>query len=138
MISGSTWNHDLHHALLGKDLKGGIAYLNGVCDSNYGYAISSGIVGTIDDLGGDTYWDISVFSHELGHNFGAEHTHERREVLVDTCGLKTCPADLSNGEATIMSYCNQCERELNNCCWCISTFISIRLSQIIGLFSLSA
>ncbi|KAL7533372.1 hypothetical protein ACHAXR_005194, partial [Thalassiosira sp. AJA248-18] len=70
---------DLHHALLGKNLGGGIAYIDAVCNSNWGYGVSGGIVGTISDIDGSTYWDILVFAHEIG-----------------------------SGKATIMSYCDNC------------------------------
>jgi hypothetical protein len=99
---------DLHHALLGRDLGGGVAYLGAVCNTYLGFGVSGGIVGNINSLGGDTYWDISVFAHEVGHNFGAVHTHEDRSVLVDTCGVGPCPSPLTTGSATIMSYCHLC------------------------------
>ena len=37
---------DLHHALLGTQLGGGVAYeLNTVCDPGYGYGLSADLVG---------------------------------------------------------------------------------------------
>ena len=57
---------NLHIALLGKDLGGGIAYRGGVCKPNAGFAVSSGIIGTGTNVGQGMYWDIFVTAHELG------------------------------------------------------------------------
>ena len=53
----------LRHALLGKDLGGGIAFTDTVCDSSWGFGISSGMRGEIGNM--DLY-DVFVFAHELG------------------------------------------------------------------------
>lgn len=58
----------LRHALLGRDLGGGIAYSDSVCDPAWGFGISSGLKGKINSI--DMY-DIYLFAHELGHNFGS-------------------------------------------------------------------
>lgn len=63
--------------------------------------------------------------HEIGHNFGAYHTHnEIYTPQIDTCGCytgegfcldETCPAQLPlERSATIMSYCHQCGRTMSN------------------------
>ena len=57
---------NLHIALLGKDLGGGIAYVGGVCKPNAGFAVSGGIIGTSANLGQGMYWDMYVTAHELG------------------------------------------------------------------------
>eukprot|EP00804_Cyclotella_cryptica_P019493 CCRYP_006643-RF/>CCRYP_006643-RF protein AED:0.13 eAED:0.13 QI:170/0.76/0.85/1/0.61/0.71/14/191/939 len=106
---------DLHHAILYKSLGGGIAYLGAVCNSNYGYGVSAGIRGSMSDLGGEMFWDISVIMHEIGHNFGADHTHDTSgfNPKVDACGDGQCTSVvngqyISAGDATIMSYCHLC------------------------------
>ncbi len=53
----------LRHALLGKELGGGIAFTDTVCDSSWGFGISSGLRGEINNM--DLY-DVFVFAHELG------------------------------------------------------------------------
>jgi hypothetical protein len=53
---------DLHHALLGRDLGGGIAYLGTICNSNFGFGVSSGIEGNFVSMGNAVVWDISVVS----------------------------------------------------------------------------
>ena len=58
---------DLHHALLGKNLGGGLAHVGTVCNSVYGFGVSTGIIGNMVNTNlGQTYWDIYVFAHELG------------------------------------------------------------------------
>lgn len=67
---------DLHHGIFYKSMGGGIAYLTAVCDSGYGYGVSAGVRGSLDDIGGEMFWDLTVVMHELGHNFGSDHTHD--------------------------------------------------------------
>jgi hypothetical protein len=74
--------------------------------------------------------DVSIVGHELGHNFGAAHTHCSSSVtgavannanqLIDRCfnaetisggvchsGATSCPTDNSvSGRGSLMSYCN--------------------------------
>jgi len=60
---------DLHHALLGRDLGGGMAYGGDypvICEPWWGYGVSGGIAGTAADLNGEIFWDIFVFAHEMG------------------------------------------------------------------------
>jgi len=96
------FNVNLLHSLSTRDLGGGIAYLGGLYTSNSCYGVS-GVYGDFH------LWDRYVVAHELGHNFGADHTHEMSPP-VDTCGL-SCPSDPSG---TIMSYCHLCSGGLSN------------------------
>ena len=57
---------NLQHALLGKLKAEGIAYVDQICNSNFGFGINGGVVGNIDDIGPTMYWDMNVFSHEVG------------------------------------------------------------------------
>jgi len=101
----ATGNVNLVHSLSTRSLGGGIAYLGGLYSPQYyGYGVSGSLRGNFNK------WDLVVVAHELGHNFGAEHTHEMTPQ-VDTCG-NSCPADASG--ATIMSYCHLCSGGLNN------------------------
>lgn len=79
---GSEWHYqgysdgiDIHHALLGQDFYGGIAYVGSLCNSRIGFGLASGIRGNVD-LGVEAFWDVWVASHELGHSFGSMHTHD--------------------------------------------------------------
>jgi hypothetical protein len=91
---------------------GGIAYLNVLCSSisgGNGYGFSN-TTRTIQPL--PTYsWDVMVVSHELGHNFGSNHTMNCGWPggPIDSCytvegGCYTGPPISSVG--TIMSYCH--------------------------------
>lgn len=91
---------------------GGIAYLNTLCSggsSGYGYGFSN-TDGPIQPL--PTYsWDVMVVSHEMGHNFGSNHTHNCGWVggAIDSCyavegGCYSGPPVPRIG--TIMSYCH--------------------------------
>src|SRR5690606_25285714 len=55
-------------------------------------------------------WDLVVAAHELGHNFGAIHTHNYNPPL-DGCGNGDCSAPFGG---TIMSYCHTCSGGLGN------------------------
>ncbi len=83
----------------------GIAYLAGLCSTNYGYSFTE--VFKIDYLAGDA----KLVGHELGHNFGSPHTH-CYDPPIDHCyngesgcytGPEECPA---SGYGTVMSYCH--------------------------------
>jgi hypothetical protein len=91
----------------------GIAWVGGLCSSSNGYSFSQLFL--IDYLTGD----VEIFGHEVGHNFGSEHTHCYNPP-IDHCfaqeagcysGPTSCPAVTTiNGvtgvTGTMMSYCN--------------------------------
>jgi hypothetical protein len=103
---------DLAAFLSGRGLGGGVAWLPGLC-SSYGYSLSANLNGSfpypIQDHSGQN-WDLMVTSHELGHNFGAPHTHSQQPPL-DGCGNGDCSAAYGG---TIMSYCHTCSGGLSN------------------------
>ena len=105
---------DLGHYLAGRGLGGGVAWLSVVCSNQqYGYGLSSGIgygfpYPLIDHDNGN--WEPMVVSHEIGHNFGAPHTHDHTPP-ADGCGLNDCTL-ASTG--TIMSYCHGCPGGMAN------------------------
>jgi hypothetical protein len=54
---------DLHHALLGKVMDGGCAFVGDViCDSSAGFGISGNLVGNFVSMDNAVVWDISVVS----------------------------------------------------------------------------
>jgi hypothetical protein len=66
--AASSWHHpvDLHHALLGKGLGGGIAYVGVLCRSDYGYGLTASIGGSFVSLDYRVVWDLVAFMHEIG------------------------------------------------------------------------
>ena len=105
---------------------GGIAYLNGLCSNNSGYGFSSAMDNdTTYSFPNPTYtWNLMVVTHEVGHNFGANHTHWcgwAADPLynfsgggIDDCGVVSGSSNACNppapsppgGIGTIMSYCH--------------------------------
>ena len=55
---------DLHHALLSKDLGGGIAYLGVLCNPNYGFGLSGSLSGNYRGMGNPLVWDMMVVSFD--------------------------------------------------------------------------
>ncbi len=115
------WNLNMRHipretvqGLSGRGLGGGVAYLNAVCNSQYGHGVSANLGGTfplpVQDNSHQN-WDLMVVSHELGHNFGTGHTHDGYTPPIDGCGTGDCSLAL---DSTIMSYCHTCPGGLSN------------------------
>ena len=105
---------ELYHALLGKKLRGGIAYVGGACDSSFGFGVSADILGTFTSLDATVVYDAVVVMHELGHNLGSGHTHDigSYSPLVDSCvdSSNDCQVfPVPTGSGTIMSYCHLCD-----------------------------
>ncbi|HMN95676.1 MAG TPA: M12 family metallo-peptidase [Phycisphaerales bacterium] len=101
------------HFLSGRGLGGGVAWLPGTCTDTFGYGLSANLGGSfpypIQDYSAQN-WDLMVVAHELGHNFGAPHTHSMNPP-IDGCGNGDC-SEL--GVGTIMSYCHLCSGGLAN------------------------
>ncbi len=84
----------------------GLAWLNVLCNKNIGYAVTriwgSEQFPTIDE---------GVIAHEIGHNFGSQHTHNCQQwgVAIDSCvpAEGDCFAGSKKVKGTIMSYCDQ-------------------------------
>ncbi|KAI3431729.1 hypothetical protein D9Q98_004771 [Chlorella vulgaris] len=125
------------HMLSGMSTGGGSSWIGRLCESygnvlnNFAYGYSGVLTGTFNwngDQGSNpeaVVWDVTVVLHELGHNFGSEHSHDYcgiggNKQPVDRCassntcgaamGLPSCssPSPLWNGGAgTLMSYCQR-------------------------------
>jgi len=116
---GGSWpaSGDLAHFLSGAHLGGGVAYLDVLCDQNFGFGVSANLNTAIDwdawdGTPGSLTWDFVVVAHELGHNFSANHTHAYCPPL-DSC-QSTCSGPAQCSEGTLMSYCHVCPGGLGN------------------------
>lgn len=101
---------DLAHFVSGATDLGGIAYVDVLCRQDFGFGVS-GVLGNVNWSSFDfetsaTFWDFTVIAHELGHNFGAVHTHEYCPPL-DQC-LSNCSGSTACSTGTLMSYCHFC------------------------------
>ncbi|MFM7260721.1 MAG: M12 family metallo-peptidase, partial [bacterium] len=107
-------SRDLGHHLAGRGLGGGVAWLGVVCAyPDYAFGLSSGIgygfpYPLIDHDHGN--WEPMVVNHEIGHNFGAPHTHDHNPQ-ADGCGTNDCSQAWTG---TIMSYCHGCPGGMSN------------------------
>src|SRR5439155_323396 len=121
------------HFVSGKSVQGGIAYLDVLCDSSYGYGVSQ-VYGSFDLSQPSQIWDALVFTHELGHNFGTPHTHCYSPPL-DKCfsgeaGCYSGPVVTSRG--TIMSYCHLLAGGLSNIDLVFGSTVSDRINQSVA------
>lgn len=80
---------------------GGVAYLNGLCNSN-SYSWGGYVLGYFSDPSRPDIFnrDIMVLAHEIGHNCNTPHTHD---LGLDTCNDESTPPR----RGTIMAYCGQ-------------------------------
>lgn len=107
-------SRDLGHHLAGRGLGGGVAWLGVVCAyPDYAFGLSSGVgygfpYPLIDHDHGN--WEPMVVNHEIGHNFGAPHTHDHNPQ-ADGCGTNDCSQAWTG---TIMSYCHGCPGGMSN------------------------
>ncbi|MHC4965032.1 MAG: M12 family metallo-peptidase, partial [Planctomycetota bacterium] len=82
------------HFLSGRALTGagGVAYLPGLCNGEWAYGLSAHLNGFFPYPLEDNHpqnWDVVVVAHELGHNFGAPHTHSM-DPPIDECAYGDC------------------------------------------------
>jgi hypothetical protein len=110
----SSSNHDLVHLMSkrGNTGTGGIAWIDGVCN-NYGFGFSSYMDNQTSFSIPNYSWNLNVVGHELGHNFGSNHTHwcGWPGGPIDNCGdlEGPCSGYTNNPQGqlgTMMSYCH--------------------------------
>ncbi|MBL7998951.1 MAG: hypothetical protein JNL32_09980 [Candidatus Kapabacteria bacterium] len=93
---------------------GGIAYRETLCSRDQGYGVS-GIRGSFNLPLMAFAWDYFVVTHEIGHNFAAQHTHACMwNPKLDTCVVRptigdacfTSPVTPRVNPGSFMSYCH--------------------------------
>ncbi len=114
----TSFNGDLAHLISTRSLGGGIAYLDVLCNSAYSYAVSANLGTTVTPL--PTFsWEVMVFAHEMGHNFGSRHTQwcgwtggpidncvTQEDDNFNQCSSCCNPGPTPSNGGTIMSYCH--------------------------------
>ena len=122
------WNDDENFESVNRDLvhlftkrtntgTGGIAFVNGAGNTNYGFGFSSSLTSDMEyaDVPAPFYhWNLLVVSHEIGHNFGSMHTQ--------WCGWSGGP--LSNCVDLEESVPGECDPYVNNPAPSIGTIMS--------------
>ena len=98
---------------------GGIAFVDGVCNGYIAVGFSSAMSQDYADFPSYSY-NLQVVCHEMGHNFGSDHTHwcgwpgdaglhpngaEGGPFLICYNQEGDCPEEGVGQEGTIMSYC---------------------------------
>lgn len=111
-------HRDLTEMLSGGNLGGGVAFLDGVCNPTLGFGVNGNMTGFFPTPlePSDQNWDIVVFTHEMGHNFDASHTHDLSpppDCCFEGAGCPDADCATSN-RGTIMSYCHLCSGGVSN------------------------
>ncbi|TXF89781.1 T9SS type A sorting domain-containing protein [Neolewinella aurantiaca] len=107
----TNFNGDIAH-LVSFQASGGVAYVNVLCAPSYAYGFSS--IDNNYNAVPSYSWSVNVLAHELGHNFGSQHTHacvwNNNNTAIDGCyateGGCSSSVGLPSGGGTIMSYCH--------------------------------
>ncbi len=125
-LNANGFSGDLAHLLTNDSgTNGGVAYVDELC-GNSPYAYSDLVNST--EIFPAYSWDVQVVAHEMGHNFGSQHTHDcvwgpMGNEQIDDCGnVYGTPTGIcydpqnpvippSGG--TIMSYCHLAPEGIN-------------------------
>jgi len=111
-----TANYDIGHTF--STGTAGLASLGSVCSS---WQKASGITGSISPVG-DAY-DVDYVAHEMGHQFGANHTQN------NNCQRESFNAVETGSGSTIMSYAGICAPDVQSNVDAYYHYVSIREMQ---------
>jgi hypothetical protein len=117
-IAGLNQVGDIGHVLSAAP-DGGVAYLNVLCNDDYGVGSNCSIGGNLPlpVVQGPFNWDYYVCAHEMGHNFSTPHTHDYCPP-IDQCApngyFGSCQTQAVCQQGTIMSYCHLCDGGVGN------------------------
>lgn len=114
---------DIGHFLSGGNLGCGAGFIGGLCDAPRNFSVSGNGNGQVQFpvLPSDANLDFYVVAHELGHNFGAIHTHDYCPP-IDECAPAGYFGPCQTQQActypgTLMSYCHGCGGFSNISTW---------------------
>ncbi|MEO6669676.1 MAG: M12 family metallo-peptidase [Ferruginibacter sp.] len=115
-VNRTSFDGDLA-TLIGTQGSGGIAWINGLCNSQNKYKMAYCGISTSYSAVPNYSWTVECITHEQGHLLGSRHTHDcvwnGNNTKIDGCGDNagytsgTCanPGNPTGG-GTIMSYCH--------------------------------
>lgn len=133
------WNDPAHgytaiprtlvHFVSGKNVTGGIGYVNVLCAPQYAFAVSQ-VEGRFSVTDPSGYWDALVTMHEIGHNCGSPHSHCYQPPL-DHCysaesGCYNGPTECGPGFA--MSYCHVCGSGMANITLAFGSVVAAKIN----------
>ena len=121
VIRGSNFTGNFAQFLTTRDIGGGLAYINVLCNKAFAHSVCM-VYNTFANY--PTFsWTVNCVTHELGHNFGSNHTQWCGWVKPDgtTGPIDNCttaegnclpgPAPVNGG--TLMSYCHKTSYGIN-------------------------
>ena len=113
-------NAHVAHLISGAGLGGGVAYVDVLCNTSWGFAVSGNLHGMNPfpvPQSHNLNWDFFVSAHETGHQFGTPHTHDYCPPIDQCAGpgaFGSCQTSQVCQRGTIMSYCHGCPGGMAN------------------------